>query len=138
MTGASTFFLDFLPWLATSGVPPRALSTPLASRFFKDSFFSRCSRAGCFLARAAAKSGLSGDETAGTCCSSSMFIGRFCGITVGVELRGRDGVSAISEDNRMEALRKDFSMSVTTKRYLFVERKIYLGRQTLVWYVKFA
>lgn len=66
----------------------RAPSTPFASRFFSDSFFSRCSRAGAFRVRELAKSGLRGDETAGTCCSSSKANGRF-GALEGVELLGR-------------------------------------------------
>lgn len=66
----------------------RAPSTPFASRFFSDSFFSRCSRAGAFRVREFAKSGLRGDDTAGTCCSSSKLKGRF-GAVEGVELLGR-------------------------------------------------
>lgn len=66
----------------------RAPSTPFASRFFRVSFFSRCSRAGAFRVRELAKSGLRGDETAGTCCSSSRPKGRF-GAVEGVELLGR-------------------------------------------------
>lgn len=70
-------FLDFLPWPWFSGVLPLALSTPLASRFFSDSFFSRCSRGGAFRERVFIASGLRGDDTAGMCCSSSRPGGRF-------------------------------------------------------------
>ena len=89
-------FLGLRPRVWLSGVPPLTLSTPLASRFFRDSFFSRCSRGGAdFRARELAKSGLRGDGTAGTCCSSSIPSARFCGIVDGVELRGLGEVSAM-------------------------------------------
>jgi len=64
-------FFPFLPWPWLSGVALRAPSTPLASRFFNDSFFSRCSRGGGLLLRELVESGLRGDDTAGMCCSSS-------------------------------------------------------------------
>lgn len=67
----------------------RGPSVPFASRFFNDSFFSRCSRAGALRMRALAKSGFNGDETAGTCCSSSNPKGRLGATEEGVELRGR-------------------------------------------------
>lgn len=83
----------------------RAPSTPFASRFFNDSFFSRCSRAGAFRVRELAKSGLRGDETAGTCCSSSRPNARFGGAVEGVELLGRgdaDIEPSMSECNSIE------------------------------------
>ena len=91
------------PWL--SGVPALAPSTPFASRFFKDSFFSRCSRgAGGLRAREVAKSGFNGEETAGMCCSSSSPRGRFCGIVDGVELRQPGLISAMLMLNTKLAL----------------------------------
>lgn len=89
-------FFVFRPEAWLSGVPALAPSTPFASRFFKDSFFSRCSRgAGGLRAREVAKSGFNGDETAGICCSSSSPSGRFCGIVDGVELRRLGTFSAM-------------------------------------------
>ena len=74
----------------------RAPSVPFASRFFNDSFFSRCSRAGgTFRFLAVAKSGLSGEDTAGACCSSSRPWGLFIGMVVGVEPRGVGDVLVI-------------------------------------------
>lgn len=79
------FGLRRLP--GTSGVPPLAsLTTDVAfdSRFFNDSFFSRCSRGtGAFREREVVTSGLSGDETAGAWRSSSSV--RFIGTTEGAE-----------------------------------------------------
>ena len=102
-------FLDFFPLLGMSGVLLRALSPPFASRFFRDSFFSRCSRGAGFLARPAAESGFSGEETAGTCCSSSKFKGRFWGTEDG------GGLAAVGEPSAMVILE---SMSSSCQKNL--------------------
>ena len=47
-----------------SGVPPLVLLSAF-SRFFKESFFSRCSRGAGFEGRDRAASGFSGDDMAG-------------------------------------------------------------------------
>ncbi len=69
-TVASEAILGLRRLLVISGVP--ALASPATeeafdSRFFSDSFFSRCSRgAGAFRDREVVTSGLSGEDTAGT------------------------------------------------------------------------
>ena len=108
--------LDFLPLFCTSGVPVRARSTPFASRFFSDSFFSRCSRAGAFRVRELAKSGLRGDETAGTCCSSSRPNGRFGGAVEGVELLGRGDEPSMGVCNPVRLSRQEKSRYLGSRR----------------------
>lgn len=93
ISGSLSTFFDLLVLVCVSGVALRVVSTPLASRFLRDSFFSRCSRAGALRVLEVAASGLRGEETAGMCCSSSRFIGRFGGIVEGVALRGLGGDS---------------------------------------------